>query len=103
MFFPLRRILIMFSIERLCAVCAPHRYAKRSDQGVCKAVFCVVGVFFGAVAYSAYNLIGYYWFYYHYDPATGLTAPLPAAIKIWRHMQQLAIVSLSFPHSNLCP
>ncbi|OWA49923.1 hypothetical protein BV898_14457 [Hypsibius exemplaris] len=93
-------ILIMFSIERLCAVCAPHQYSQRSSRGVFKASLCIFGVFLGAVFYSLYNLIGYYWFYYHHHPETGLTDQLPAAIKIWRHMQQLAIVR-DIPRASL--
>lgn len=87
------RVFIIISFERLIATCAPGSYSKRSDNGYVKAVAAVSGVFFGAAFYSLYNLIGYYWFYYHYSPADGTTAELPSTLQIWRHMQQLAIVS----------
>lgn len=82
----------MFSLERLCAVCAPHQYSKRNEQGVLKACLAILGVFVGAIFYSLYNLIGYYWFYYHHVEGTDWTDQLPSGLKIWRHMQQLAIV-----------
>ncbi|XP_055345985.1 FMRFamide receptor-like [Paramacrobiotus metropolitanus] len=85
-------VLIVFSFERMISVCSPGSYANRSDNGIRKSFFALTGVFLAASFYSLFDLIGYYWFYYHLSPDHGAVDRLPTSLQIWSHMQQLAIV-----------